>query len=58
MDYLREQPFSYPTALAELTATGNRYRQAAQDYAKTHKDYQATQMTDYMYADVNRLLNS
>lgn len=58
VDYLQKQPFSYPTALAELMATGNRYRQAAQDYAKAHRDYQATQMTDYMYADVNRLLDS
>ncbi|MCP4470514.1 MAG: glycosyltransferase family 1 protein [Gammaproteobacteria bacterium] len=58
VDYLREQPFSYPTALAELMATDNRYRRAAQDFAKAHKDYLATQVTDYMYADVNRLLNS
>ena len=57
VDYLQEQPFSYPTALAELMASGNRYRQAAQDFAKTHKDYQASQMSDYMYDDVNRLLD-
>jgi len=50
VDYLQEQPFSYPAAIAELTAPGNRYRQAAEDFAKTHKNYLATQMTDYMYA--------
>jgi UDP:flavonoid glycosyltransferase YjiC (YdhE family) len=57
VDYLQDQPFSYPAAIAELTAPGNRYRQAAEDFARAQKDYQATQLTDYMYADVNRLLD-
>jgi len=58
VDYLQEQPFSYPTAVSQLIATGNKYRQAAQNFANTHSDYQATQMTDYMYTDVNHLLDS
>jgi len=58
VDYLQEQPFSYPAAMTQLTTPGNRYRQAAQDFAETYKDYKATQMTDYMYADANRLLDS
>jgi hypothetical protein len=56
VDYLHKQSFSYPAALAELTATGNRYRQAAREFAMAHKDYQVTQLTDYMFDDINRLL--
>jgi UDP:flavonoid glycosyltransferase YjiC (YdhE family) len=54
----QQQHFSYPAAIARLTETGNRYRQAAQDFAKANKDFQASQLTSYMFADINRLLNN
>lgn len=57
VDYLQKQPFSYAEAIAQLTATGNRYRQAAQAFAEVHKDYQVSQPTDYMYQDIKRLLD-
>ncbi|MCP4768230.1 MAG: hypothetical protein GY875_18415 [Gammaproteobacteria bacterium] len=58
VDYLQRPPFSYQAAIAQLTATGNAYRQAAQEFAETYKDYQVTQVTDYMYQDIKRLLDT
>jgi UDP:flavonoid glycosyltransferase YjiC (YdhE family) len=58
VDYLQKQPFSYAAAIDELMAAGNRYRKAAHEYAEDHKDYRPGQLVDYMYADVNRLLDS
>ncbi len=58
VDYLQKQPFSYAEAFAQLTATGNRYWQAAQEFAETYKDYQVSQPTDYMYRDIKRLLDT
>ncbi len=56
VDYSQKQPFSYAQAITQLTATGNRYRQAAEEFAEINKNYQTTQQTDYMYQDINRLL--
>jgi len=58
VNYLQKQPFSYPTAIAKLTATASSYRQAAQDFAKVNKDYRPTQQVDYMFEDINRLLKN
>jgi UDP:flavonoid glycosyltransferase YjiC (YdhE family) len=56
--YLQEQHFSYPVAIANLTATGNQYQRAAQEFAATNKDYQASQLTRFMFEDIKRLLKS
>jgi hypothetical protein len=58
VDYLQQQPFAYAQAIAELTAPGNRYRRAAQEFARANADYQPSYLADYMYADVNRLLET
>ena len=58
VDYMHTQRFSYPAAIERLTAPGNHYKQAAQNFATANKDYQASQLTRYMVADINRLLNS
>lgn len=58
VDYLQEQHFSYPDAIANLTATGNQYLRAAQAFAVANKDYQASQLTGFMFEDIKRLLES
>ena len=58
VDYLHTPHFSYPAAIANLTAPGNRYQRAAQDFATANKNHQASQLTRYMAADINRLLSS
>ena len=58
VDYLQERHFSYPAAIASLTATGNQYQRAAQEFAAANKGYQASQLTNYMFEDVKRLLKS
>ena len=58
VDYLHTPHFSYAAAITQLTEPGNRYQRAAQDFATANKNYQASQLTRYMVADINRLLNS
>ena len=58
VDYLAKPDFCYETALADLLAPDNRYRKAAQDYAERHSDYDPGEAVDFMYADVNRLLEN
>ena len=56
VDYL--QPgFSYQATISKLTASDNSYQQAAQGFARTNKDYQPSQLTSHMFADIKRLLN-